>query len=411
MLELTPAERSALAAAQIALFEDRLILEAQPPVDDLTLAKIARRCAGPIPADLVALWQASFGGSLAYDLRVTFGAHVQPLSFHELFYPESDGYRDLWGWIEHEAELAEGVAADKGRAWSGKLEALPFGGFEYLERMYARVAPGPEHGAVVAWAQGLPPAWTFALHADAVAPAAQSVRHLFRGLALESDPATDEDAAGRRMLEALGGLAELGAAGRTASERLGALVRSQILDWRAALADGTIVQRATLRQLAFEHAAHRDDLEIVRRLEALGCSLTESLAGGASCLVHAVSRGATTVARHLLARGVPVTGALGAGADAIDPDLARELLQRGAVSDAQAVLSAVRHGRLETAWVLLAALSAHGDLAARAAKQADEEDETAAKIERGEMGSSQTPAQHRQLAANLRDLADRAGTK
>ncbi|WP_252406521.1 hypothetical protein, partial [Acinetobacter pittii] len=79
-----------------------------------------------------------------YDLEVDYDGHRHPFSFSELFYPDSDGYHDLWGWIEHERELAAEAAAEEGRDWNGKLAYLPFGGFEYLERLYVCVEPGPE---------------------------------------------------------------------------------------------------------------------------------------------------------------------------------------------------------------------------------------------------------------------------
>src|SRR5215831_12110061 len=201
-------EREAMREARIALFEDRLILEAQPPVDDVTLARIAKKCAGPLPEDLIALWRTSFGGTLGYDLRASFKDQEASLSFTELFFPGSDGYRDLWGWIEHEEELAQESAEEQGKSWAGVLDAVPFGGFDYAERLYAIVSPGRDHGAVLAWMQGLPPAWIFRLHEDSVASLCDSVRALFRMLVLEVDPETGgEEGSGRHMLEAIDHLA------------------------------------------------------------------------------------------------------------------------------------------------------------------------------------------------------------
>jgi hypothetical protein len=76
-----------MRAAGIAVFEGRIIVEAQPPIDDSTLAKVAARCAGPLPDELVALWRTAFGGALDDDLRVDFGGHEAPFSFSEIFYP------------------------------------------------------------------------------------------------------------------------------------------------------------------------------------------------------------------------------------------------------------------------------------------------------------------------------------
>jgi hypothetical protein len=46
---LSDREKAAAAAAGIAVFADRLILEAQPPVEDAVLAGVAEHCAGPLP--------------------------------------------------------------------------------------------------------------------------------------------------------------------------------------------------------------------------------------------------------------------------------------------------------------------------------------------------------------------------
>lgn len=411
MVDLSPAEREALHAARLAVFEDRIIFEAQPPVDDATLAEIARRCAGPLPDDLVALWKTSFGGSLAYDLRVAFGEHIKPFSFTELFFPGSGGYHDLWGWIEHEEALAEEVAEDEGREWSGRLPGLPFGGFEYLERVVAIVQPGQHHGAVLAWSQGLPPAWTMSLHEDAVAIVAPTVRTLFRQLVLEADPTIAEvETTASPVMEAIASVSNLGAGGRSAAERLRGLVRSVVLDWRAAVASGTIAAQATLRQLALEHAVHVDDLELLRRLDALGCSLVEPLSGGASGLAHAFSHGSLRAARFLMDRSVPVQGALRAGAHVIDVDLARELLARGDISDEHAVFAAIDAGHVDTGMALLDALPKGGSslqLAIRARDRAAAADALARRIERGEMKSNVSADTRRAQAARLRDLADR----
>ena len=98
--------RATARAAGIAIFEDRLILEAQPPIDDATLAKIEQHCAGPVPEGLKALWAVSFGGRLDYDLRFEFEGESASFSFSEIFYPNSGAACDLWGWIAHEEERA-----------------------------------------------------------------------------------------------------------------------------------------------------------------------------------------------------------------------------------------------------------------------------------------------------------------
>ena len=78
-----------MAERGFVLFEDRLIYDAQPPIDEATLAKIEAKCAGPLPEGLKALWRTAFGGSLDYALEVGFGDQIAEASFTELFYPES----------------------------------------------------------------------------------------------------------------------------------------------------------------------------------------------------------------------------------------------------------------------------------------------------------------------------------
>lgn len=406
------AEREAMREARIVVFEDRLILEAQPPVEDEVLEALARHCAGPLPEALVALWRTAFGGSLAYDLRARFGEHESMLSFSELFYPGSEGYKDLWGWIEHEEELAREVAEERGETWSGVLSALPFGGFEYLERLYAIVAPGREHGAVHVWSKGLPPAWNFRLHEDSVTRLANEVRELFRRLVLEEDPfESNGDATGVPMLEALDPLAKLGAAGRSASEKLAGLVRATVLDWRSAVADGSVKERATLRRLALEHAARMDDVELLTRLAFLGCDPLERLSGNVGVLEHALLARALKVARLLLDRGAPTKDALRYGAHAVDPELARELLKRGATVDEGTLIAALDAGHVDTAFVLMDALEQTPrslNLAIRTRRAALDAEQTAKRLESGASGSDVVPAaDYRARAARLNDFADR----
>ena len=105
----------AFPAAGLALFEDRLIYEAQPPLNDAEIARIETQLVGPVPPDLAALWRVCYGGRLDYDLDIHFGAHIHPFSFGELFYPGSRGYHDLDGWIAHEHELLAESADVRGR--------------------------------------------------------------------------------------------------------------------------------------------------------------------------------------------------------------------------------------------------------------------------------------------------------
>lgn len=99
-MELSPAERQLLLAHRLAVFDGCVVYDAQPPVSAEHVQRLAEGLAGPIPEDLLRLWRTCFGGRLGYDLEVDYDGHRHPFSFSELFYPDSDGYHDLWGWID-----------------------------------------------------------------------------------------------------------------------------------------------------------------------------------------------------------------------------------------------------------------------------------------------------------------------
>ncbi|MEV4351081.1 SMI1/KNR4 family protein [Actinoplanes sp. NPDC049596] len=323
-------EKRAAAEGGVVVYAGRLILDAQPPVTDEALAAVAEHCAGPLPAPLVELWRTSFGGSLHYDLRADLGGEEVLVSLRELFYPDSDGYQDLWGWIGHERELIDGA----------RLSYLPIGGFEYLDRVYVGTADGPDHGAVACWQQGLPAGWELT-EGDRAALIADDLPALFDQLMLEKDPwETHEDDS-----ELRGAVEELSASGdpraRAAAVKLRGLVREAVLDWRGALRAGTIAGQRRLRRLALDRAAAADDLALLQELVARGCDPAEPVRAGLTPIDVALAGRGLAVATWLLDRQVPVGNTLRVGAHAVDLGLAEELLRRGATVDASAVASAV----------------------------------------------------------------------
>jgi hypothetical protein len=330
---LSDREHRVISEAGLALFAGRLILEAQPPIDDEVLGAVAERCAGPLPEPLIALWRTAFGGRLDYDLRTELDGQDVPLSFAELFYPDSDGYHDLWGWIDHECELAEEHLPD----WSGKLVHLPIGGFEYLERVYVDTAAGPDHGAVVCWRQGLPPGWELST-GDRTGRLADDLRALFGRLVLDQDPWETDVDSGAEMRDAID---ELGDSGdpdaRSAATKVRRLVQATVLDWRSALEEGTLAGQRRLRRLALERAAADDDVALLARLVAMGCDPAEEINSGLSPLDVALRHRAFEVTRWLLEQGVPVENSLRVAAHTVDVDLARTLLDRGAPVDASSL--------------------------------------------------------------------------
>ncbi|MFG1993804.1 SMI1/KNR4 family protein [Actinoplanes sp. NPDC048988] len=343
-------ERRAAAEAGIAVYAGRLILDARPPVTDAVLAAVAEHCAGPLPAPLADLWRISFGGSLHYDLRAEFGENEVALSLRELFYPDSDDYQDLWGWIEHERELIGGA----------RLSYLPFGGFEYLDRVYVGTADGPGHGTVVWWQQGLPAGWEL-IEGDRAAPLAADLPALFDRLVLERDPWESDDG-GTELREAV---EELGQSddprARAAADKLRRLVQQTVLDWRSALRDGTIAGQRRLRRLALDRAAAGDDLGLMRELVARGCDPAEPVRNGLTPIDIALAGRGLAVATWLLERQVPVGNTLRVGAHAVDLGLAGELLRRGATVDASAVAAAAKNPDVAVVELLARALPPESD--------------------------------------------------
>jgi hypothetical protein len=340
--------------AGIAVFADRLILGARPPIDDETLEAVAARCAGPVPEALAALWRVSFGGRIDYQLD-------GQISFTELFWPGSDGYHDLWGWIDHEQQ-------------PGKLRFLPFGGFEYLDRLYVDT----ETGRVVYWQQGLPPGRELT-EGDRADGLAVDVRALFGQLALEDDPWADGDAdAGLELRDTIDELADEQPA---VAGKLRDLVRSAVLDWRAALVAGTLAAAPRLRRLALDRAASSGDTDLLERLAESGCDLAEPVRGGLTPIDIALVNGRLEAARNLLDRRVPVTNTLRTGAHAVTADLARTLLARGAMVTSDAVGGAIDNADPEVLRLVAARLPASAEarahvprlrmLAAQAAHAAD----------------------------------------
>ncbi|MDU4251143.1 SMI1/KNR4 family protein [Pseudomonas sp.] len=286
MPEFTAAQQQLLRDHRLAWFAGRIIHDAQPPISDAQLAEVQLRLGSVLPPELVALWRCAFGGRLDYELCVDYDGHLHPYSFNELFYPDSDGYRDLWGWLEHEQECAEEVADENGEDWNGRVGFLPIGGFEYLERVYVCVEP-EEFGAIYAWSRALPPAWPLRLHEDALTRVADDLYGLFALLGFDEDPFVEGADAGQELLEALDELAAAGAEGETLARLLHDSLRPLVRDWRMALEQGRLAAEPELQRLALMHAVRSGDIALLERLRDLGCDLGRLLTGGGNAPVHA----------------------------------------------------------------------------------------------------------------------------
>ncbi len=323
----------------VVVFADRIILSAQDPISPEQLGQVAALCAGPIPAELLDLWGACFGGELDYDLPVRFGDHLAQFGMKELFYTGSPHYRDLLGWIEHEQELAAEAA---GARHLEPVRYLPFGGFEYLDRSYLDVGAGPHRGSVLAYMQKLPPAWRLRLYQNSVARVAPSPTAFFHQLVLEDDPwalSTDYPS-GHDTAEVLNDLASKGAVAGRAADKLRQHQRSLICDRRRALAAGTLAADVHLRRLASDHSVAKDDVSVVEHLLGAGWDVAEPYRGGGTALDHALRRGALDVTWRLLRADAPVDNVLVNGAANVTLELAEVLVDRGAVVDVDAVCRA-----------------------------------------------------------------------
>ncbi|MEN3746778.1 SMI1/KNR4 family protein [Sphingomonas sp. HF-S3] len=403
-----PQQQDDGVAPAIRIFEDRLILEAQPPISDDRIAEIEARVGRPLPPGLVALWRTAFGGRLDYALSIDFNGTVAGFSCNELFYPDSDGYHDLWGWIDHEIELAR-EAGDPMIA-QGQLRYLPFGGFEYLDRLYVCLEEGPDYGAVVAYMQGLPPAWALRLHEDSIARIADDVPGFFHLLGLDQDPFESGDdayAAGDEMVDAIETVRRTDPA---RAERLTALVRSAVLDWRAALDDGSIATDARLRRLALNHAASKGDLVLIEGLAALGCDLGERYIGGGNLLDHALLLGQDGLADAMIERGLDASNSIIAAASTIDARRTAQLLDLGAEIGLHSPRTAANAGHVDSARLMVDALARLDlelleELPDQLNRSADDAHRSAERIESGDMGSNVAPDDYRRRAGDLRDLA------
>ena len=266
-IRFTPDELSTLREHGVVLFANRVIFDAQPPMPQAQIAAVQALCAGPIPGGLLALWEVTAGGQLDYDLSLEMNGNLEGISWTELFWNGSDSYHDLQGWIDHEQELAQEAAEESGEPWSGKLTHLPFGGFEYTDRIYAVVEPGAEHGQIVAWKKGLPPAWTHALHEDSVNTIASDLMSAFAALHLDEDPLapTSDYFAGQTLLEYLDDRHEEHGLDLDLMDKLVAFYSRAVVDWRTPLAEGTLRHKPALARVALRHAIATDDAGLIAR--------------------------------------------------------------------------------------------------------------------------------------------------
>jgi hypothetical protein len=348
----TAAELATLRQHDFVLFANRVIFDAQPPMVEADIAAVQAVCSGPISPELLELWRTTAGGSLDYDLSVEMNGNPEAISWTELFFNGSDGYHDLQGWIEHELEIAEHHSGEREVPWAGKLDALPVGGFEYCDRVYVVVKPGPHHGHIWAWKQGLPPAWTHRLHEDGIAEIGKNLHGAFAALHLSVDPLApvEEYFAGETFLAEVSRQVEECGLDRTLADRLITFYRRAIVDWRPRLADGTLAADKALSLLALRQAIATDDAALVQQLAVAKVPLNIPVSGSALPVELALSSAKHNASQALIDAGAEVTARCLSDIHSAAPvSLLESLLAHGAEPVVDAVVACAEYGAIESA--------------------------------------------------------------
>ncbi|MET3390750.1 hypothetical protein ABIC33_001373 [Variovorax sp. 1140] len=362
-IRFTPDELTTLREHGIVLFADRVIFEAQPPMPQEQIDAVQALCSGPLPEALAALWRETAGGRLDYDLSLEMNGNLEGISWSELFWNGSDGYNDLQGWIDHEQELAQEAAEESGTPWSGKLTHLPFGGFEYTDRIYAVVEPGAAHGQIVAWKKGLPPAWTHALHEDSVNTIAPDLHGAFAALHLDEDPLapTSDYFSGQTLLAYLDDRHEDHGLDLDLMDKLVTFYCRAVVDWRTPLAEGTLRHKPQLARVALRHAIATDDARLVAELAAAGVAFDRPQQGSALATDVAVGQGAFAAASALVRAGAPVAADALRNIDGqISPELTAALLDNGAEPNVTAIVKCAACGAPASAHLIADACAKAG---------------------------------------------------
>jgi hypothetical protein len=329
-----------------------------------------------------------------------------------MFYPGSEHYRDLFGWIDHELELAQEKAEEQGKPVPKRTPYLPFAGFEYLERFYVSLRPD-EYGSVVVYAQGIP--WKGRLNKDSVAMVAQTVSELFDQLALNEDPFDDksgEYAAGKDMAARI---RELEAEHPQLAGKLKSLAQRSIVDWEGILAQTDFAkpvngEQSRALRLALLRAVNRKEVNLIDRLHEKRAPFTTTLGGKGGVLCHAMQVGAFTVVERLLDLNVELGESPVIHANDCPNELLLRLLERPVKFDEEAIYSAAETGAIDAAIALAKSSKVVNpepvaQMAATALARAASHEDSAIKMENGRLGSYLTPKQYREQARALRDFS------
>ena len=414
VVKFTKEESELLRKLGIAIFRNRLILNAQPPISESQLANVQQQVDGKLSPELIALWKTSFGGALDYDYEIEFGEHLYTASFRELFYPGSDHYHTLDGWIEHELEIGQQMAEKHGEPMPERTPFVPFGGFEYLERFYVSLRPD-EYGIVVVYAQGIP--WKGRLNEDSVAKVANSVIELFDQLSLYDDPfddKSDEYASGKDMVERI---LEIESAHPRLAEKLKQVVRHSVVDWQQEIEQTDFASELTATEakalrLALQNAVDQNNVALVDRLHKRGAPFDITLHGMSGMLDYAMVKQAFDVVQRLIELGVELGDAPVIHATNCSDALLRRLIEHGVRFDEEAIYSSAETGSIESAIALakspqLVEPISTSEVIATAKNRAARFEDDAVKVESGRLGSYLTADDYRKQASLLREFASR----
>jgi len=363
MNDFSPDELTTLRAHGIVLFAQRVIFDAQPPMTPAQLAAVQAHCAGPIPSGLLDLWRLTAGGALDYSLSARMNGSEEALSLNDLFWPGGAAPCDLMQAIEHERARHSG-GSSPARQVDGKLSALPFGGFEESDRFYAVLEAGPQHGHILAWKQGLPMAWSHAMHADGVVTVATDLEGAFAALHLDEDPLAPagDYFCGQALLDYLDERHGDHGLDLDLADRLVSWYRRAIADWRTPLAQGTLAQSPGLAQIAIRHAIATDDGALIDELAVAGVKFAAPLQGTAVPTDLALGHGAHLAAQALLDGDAPVRPDALEGIDgAVSPELVQGYLQHGARASSSAMAQCVACGAPAAARLIAQAYAQHHD--------------------------------------------------
>ncbi|CZF82325.1 SMI1/KNR4 family protein [Grimontia marina] len=282
MGEFTDSERAELAAQGVVFYRNKAIFRAREPITVAEIDAVESACGQPIPRSVLKLWQQCFGGEHEYNLLADFSGFVETLGLNNICAPKDNGYKDLYGWIENEWQNSDGDS----------IPSLPvMAGQDYIERLFVdfknNETASAFHCGIAGWEYRVPNADFF----DFKDGLSSVFDHLFLY------PSYSPDESNRLVYEIPSTLIEYrrkngwtdsdppdgldDAVLKTENPEIIAKFKmlqiANMLDWRGALEQGTIIKDWRLPILSIEAAILAEDIHLLNQLEAAGCDLSRPL--------------------------------------------------------------------------------------------------------------------------------------